>query len=29
MKRANDYGFKPTTSLDGGIQKTIDWYLNV
>ena len=26
MKRANDYGFKPTTSLDGGIQKTIDWY---
>ena len=29
MKRANDYGFKPTTSLDDGIQKTIDWYLNV
>ena len=29
MKRANDYGFKPTTSLDGGIQKTSDWYLNV
>ena len=29
MKRANDYGFKPTTRLDGGIQKTIDWYLNV
>ena len=29
MKRANDYGFKPTTSLDGGIQKTIDWYLTV
>ena len=29
MKRANDYGFKPTTSLDCGIQKTIDWYLNV
>jgi len=28
MKRANDYGFKPTTSLDGGIQKTIDWYLD-
>ena len=29
MKRANDYGFKPTTTLDDGIQKTIDWYLNV
>ena len=29
MKRANDYGFRPTTSLDDGIQKTIDWYLNV
>ena len=28
MKRANDYGFKPTTSLDDGIQKTIEWYLN-
>jgi len=28
MKRANDYGFKPTTSLDDGIQKTIDWYLD-
>ena len=28
MKRANDYGFKPTTSLDDGIQKTIDWYVN-
>ena len=28
MKRANDYGFRPTTSLDGGIQKTIDWYLD-
>ena len=28
MKRANDYGFKPTTSLDDGIRKTIDWYVN-
>jgi len=28
MKRSNDYGFRPTTSLDGGIQKTIDWYLD-
>ena len=28
MKRANDYGFKPTTTLDDGIQKTIDWYLD-
>ena len=28
MKRANDYGFTPTTSLDDGIQKTIDWYVN-
>jgi len=28
MKRVNDYGFKPTTSLDDGIQKTIDWYLD-
>ena len=24
MKRANDYGFTPTTSLDDGIRKTID-----
>ena len=29
MKRANDYGIKPTTTLDDGIQKTIDWNLNV
>ncbi len=28
MKRANDYGFTPTTSLDDGIRKTIDWYVN-
>ena len=28
MKKANDYGFKPTTSLDDGIRKTIDWYVN-
>ena len=28
MKRANDYGFKPTTSLNDGIRKTIDWYVN-
>ena len=29
MKKANDYGFAPTTSLNDGIKKTIDWYLNV
>ncbi len=29
MKRANDYGFTPTTSLDDGIRKTIDWYAKV
>ena len=28
MKKANDYGFTPTTSLDDGIRKTIDWYVN-
>ena len=28
MKRANDFGFTPTTSLNDGIQKTIEWYLN-
>jgi len=28
MKRANDYGFRPTTCLDGGIRKTIDWYVD-
>jgi len=28
MKKANDYGFKPTTSLNDGIRKTIDWYVN-
>ena len=28
MKRANDFGFTPKTSLNDGIQKTIEWYLN-
>ena len=26
MKKANDYGFAPTTSLNDGIKKTIEWY---
>ena len=28
MKKANDFGFTPKTSLNDGIQKTIEWYLN-
>ena len=28
MKRANDFGFTPKTSLNDGIKKTIEWYLN-
>ena len=28
MKKANDFGFTPTTTLDDGVQKTIEWYLN-
>jgi GDP-L-fucose synthase len=27
--RAESYGFSPTTNLETGIKKTIDWYLNV